>query len=390
MTPLEIVVMNDQLFPINETDAEQIFQAMSAVGGEPDVQVSFLLPAAFRRTSAGADDLAAFYEVTRTFEVCHQKSLFPSVRAIEKIGHGLFALSNPIFKRADVVYSRNLPTVLSVLAFSDKPVVYETFRPWPDQQPVLTPVLKWMVARPRFLGAVTHSSLAKASFVTIGLPEEKGLVAYNGYNPRLMQPVLSKAAARKQLGLPMDTPIVTYAGHVNMDKGLGIMLRLAGRMPNVHFIIVGSEGEGAVERAGRELANVRFVKWQPFSATVPYMYASDVLFIPPTAGPLTKVGNTVLPIKTFLYMASERAIFGPATPDLREVLEHDRNAVLVPPDDEEAAFQGLSTLLEKPRFRNRIAKTAKEDVSALTWEARAARIVSFIKDHLEKSGLMQQ
>jgi glycosyltransferase involved in cell wall biosynthesis len=386
-TPLEIVVTNDQIFPLSDTDAEQIMNAMSAVGASDAVTVNLLLPAAWRRTPATADALAAYYEVEKNFSVCCRKSLFPSVRLFEKWGHAVSCLRHPSLQKADVLYTRNLPTFCTALLFSSKPVIYETFRPWPTQHPILAPFFRKAGANNRFLGVVTHSHFAKQSFLDVGIPEEKLLAAHNGYEPRRMEPVLSKSAARSALNLPQDGKIVSCVGHVTMKKGLGIMLRLADRLPKTHFVIVGSQGNGEVEQAAAARDNVRIVPWQPFRAAIPYLYASDVLFIPPTAGPLNKVGNTVLPIKTFLYMASGRPIFGPATPDLAELLEDGRNAVLVTPDDFDAALTGLRELLDDEAYRNRIAKNAYDDVSALTWSARSDRIVSFIQNRLEKSGI---
>ena len=377
---LKIAVSNDQIFRPGETDIEQIMSSMSAVGSLPGVDVELLLPLGWRMQPSDAASLAYQFDVPETFTTRGQRSLFPSFRALEKSAHALACLSSRALKECDVLYTRNLPTALAVLAFSKKPVVYETFRPWPDQKPILVPLLRKMVRNPRFLGAVTHSRLAGRSFIEIGMAEEKLLTAHNGYSPKRMQPVLSRDEARQQLNLPKTGRIVSYVGHVMMKKGLDILLRLAAELPDVLFVVVGSEGPGEVEREAEKLPNVRIVPWQPFRATVPYLYASDVLFIPPTAGPLTKVGNTVLPIKTFLYMASKRAIFGPATPDLAEVLTHDRNAVLVTPDDPAAALTALSHLLEDAAFRERIAQTAFDDVSEMTWEARAARIVAFIEE----------
>lgn len=380
--PIRIAYANDQILPVNETDAEQLISAMSAVGGLDGAEVCLLLPACWRATGVTAEELAAHYEVEGNFRVVTRKSVFPSARGIEKLGHGLAILRMPEYRRADLLYSRNLPTVMSALLLGDKPVVFETFRPWPKQHRSLTPLLRRMVTHPRFLGTVTHSKLAGQAFLDIGLSPEKLLIAYNGYNPKRLEPVLDQRTAREMIGLSVSRAVVTYLGHVRMAKGLGIMLDLASRYPDAEFLIVGSTGEGEVERRAAAIDNVRVVGWKRFRETGPYLYASDILFIPPTVGPLESVGNTVLPIKTFLYMASGRAIFGPASPDLLEVLESGRNALLVAPDDPEAAVAGLGRLLASPEERARLAACAASDVAELTWERRAGKILGFIEDRL--------
>jgi glycosyltransferase involved in cell wall biosynthesis len=381
--PLRIVCANDQILPVRETDAEQILSAMSAIGELSDAEVTLLLPATWRGGTVTREALAAYYEVNSAFDVETLPSVFPSFRGLEKLGHGLAVSLSPVVRGADVLYTRNLPTAIATLKLTRTPVVYETFRPWPQQMKGLRPALRHMVTHDRFLGAVLHSRFAGQSFLDIGMPEEKLLVAHNGYDPERMQPVLGRDEARDALGLSQDQNVIAYAGHVSMGKGLGIMLDLAERLADCRFLIIGSYGEGEVERRAASLDNVEIVPWQPFKKTVPYLYAADVLFIPPTRGPLEKVGNTVLPIKTFLYMATGRAIFGGATPDLVEILETGKNAWLVEPDNLKAAYEGLSGLLGDRAKQVRLGRQAALDVAPLTWENRGAAILAFVRERLE-------
>jgi glycosyltransferase involved in cell wall biosynthesis len=380
--PMRIACINDQVFPSKDTDTEQILSSFSALGRLPGVEVTFVFAKNWFKEGTDADALASYYEVERSFRVMTRSSLFPTFRMLEKPAHAISALVSTPFREADIIYSRNLPTVLSTLLLSNKKVVFETFRPWPVQVPTLRPMLKWMVRHPRFLGAVTHSKLAGQSFIDIGMKQEKLLVAYNGIDETRLNPQLSKTEARAKLGMDTAERIVSYVGHVTMAKGLSIMLRLAEKMDNVLFVIVGSYGRGEVEERARHLANVRIIPWQAFSDTVPYLYASDVLFIPPTAGPLTKTGNTVLPIKTYYYMASGRTIFGPSTPDLLEILRNEENAVLVPPDDFDMTFSVLFDLLNDTERMNRIGSRAAQDATCFSWDLRARAILKFIEERL--------
>ena len=192
---IKIVYTNDQLFPITETDAEQLMSAMAEVGRLSGAEVDFIFPQKWGALGPTADELAAYYEVEKSFRVFTQKSAFPSFRGLEKLGHGVATLFHPVFKEADLLYTRNLPNAMAALALTRKPVMYETFRPWSRQRKSLVPLLRWMVASERLLGVVTHSALAGQSFLDIGMPKEKLLVAYNGYDPDRMQPVLDKEAA---------------------------------------------------------------------------------------------------------------------------------------------------------------------------------------------------
>ncbi|MCA9580692.1 MAG: glycosyltransferase, partial [Myxococcales bacterium] len=237
---------------------------------------------------------------------------------------------------------------------------------------------------PRFVGAILHSEHARRSFERIGVPPERLLVAHNGYDPERMEPRLSTVEARAALGLP-EQPTVAYSGRVQMSKGLDIVLEMATRCPEIHFLLVGSEGEGEVERHARRLPNVTVVPWQKFDRTVRYLYAADVLLLPPSLGPLA-VGNTVLPMKLFLYLAAGRALLAPKAPDTEELLVHGSNSRLVEPGDAEVASDALRALVEDHETRQRLAEGAFETGKGLTWDARASRIEAFLAERLAQGG----
>lgn len=384
---LRLAYSTDQVLPRPVTDAEQLV-SMVAAFGQAGAAVDLLMPAHPFRPAPDAALLGEFYEVEPAFRVVPLCGLVPTFRGLEKLAHGAAAARSAEAAGADVLYTRNLPTVIEALRVGRAPVVYETYRPWPAQHPRRAPLFRWIFRHPRFLGAVLHSDLAAESYRRIGAREEQLLVAHNGYDPLRIAPALTQSEARARLGLP-EAPTVVYTGHVSLAKGLGLVLDLAAALPEARFVLVGSKGEGPVERRAAALPNVAVVPWQPFSATVPYLYAADVLLVPPTRGPLEAVGNTVLPMKTFLYMAAGRAILGPATPDLREVLADGETARLVPPDDPAAATDALRALLADDALRQRLADAAREAIAGQTWQRRAERVLAFLEDRLAACSLHQ-
>ncbi len=374
---MRLAYLTDQLLPQTATDTEQM---MSMIGGfeAAGATVTLVKPEHWFDAEPGRDAIADYYQIAPTFDVAAVRSVYPNIRGIEKVAQGLVGPRHPAARRADVLYTRTLPILLGALLGGTRPVVYETYRPWPRQQPWSAPIFRWIARHPRFLGAVLHSELARQSYVDAGVDPERLLTAHNGYDPERLRPRLSRETARERCDLP-DRPTVTYAGRVTMEKGLGLLLDMARALPAVQFVIVGSEGEGEVERQAAPLDNVRVVPWQPFDDTVPYLYAADVLLIPPSTKPLKEVGNTVLPMKTYLYMAAGRAILAPASPDLQELLRDDENAALVPPDDPDAAIRRLRTLLDHPDQSDRLGRAARADIEKNTWPHRAERILHFIQ-----------
>jgi glycosyltransferase involved in cell wall biosynthesis len=211
---------------------------------------------------------------------------------------------------------------------------------------------------------------------------------WNGYDPQYFAQRPTKQQARADLALAQDRPLVVYTGHINATKGLDMVVALAQRCPNVDFLLVGSEGNGLIERWSRRHTNIKTVPWQPFDRTVSYLFAADVLLLPPSRIPLRVIGNTVLPMKLFLYLAAGRPILAPHAPDTRELLrdesEPDGNALLVAPGDVPGAANALQRLLDDAALAARISSNALRASHGLTWDARAEKIEKFLCERLDE------
>ena len=373
---MRIAYVFDHRLPSTGADTEQLVHMVSALG-EEGADVTLVLPRILGRATPTPAQLAAYYGVAPSFRVTAIPGPFPTVRPLEKPAHALAGALLVRRTRADLVYTRNLPTALAVRAALGPPVLFETYRPWPRQYPATRPLFSALARAPGSFRMVLHSRYAMASFLAAGFPADRMLVAHNGWDPRKFEPRLSRTEARRRLGLPLDRPLVVYTGRVTPKKGLLGVLDMARALPEADFLFVGSEGDGPVERAARSVPNVSIVGWTDPARLPIYLYAADVLLIPPTTAPLANVGNTVLPIKTFAYLAAGRAIFAPASPDLAEILRHEENAFLVPPDDWPAATRGLRRLLGDPALAERIARGALEQARGGTWRRRAQQVLAF-------------
>lgn len=379
-----IAYVTDQLLPQDATDTAQLAAMVSAFG-RAGADVSVVAPRRRGGEPPSVERIAAHYHVEPTFRVRPVRSVYPSIRGVEKLAHAAAAMGTEEVRAADLVYTRNLPAVLSALRRTPLPVVYETYRPWPDQKRSMARRFRRLAAEPRLLGAVLHSEVAAESFRRVGFDDRRLLVSHNGYDPAIVGQDPGLAAARAAVDLdPADPrPVVLYAGRVSPDKGLDMVLDLAAALTErARFVIVGSRGDGPIERRAAPLPNVQVVGWQAPRDTMRWLYAADVLLIPPTRGPLERVGTTVLPLKTFLYMATGRVIFAPDAPDVREVLTDGQNAALVPPDDLDAATARLRALLDDPTERQRLARAAKTDAERRTWAARGREVLAWVEARL--------
>jgi len=378
---MRLTYVYDEHLPSTATDTEQVNNTAAALA-RLGVDVELIVPRRAKTEPVTPERLANYYQLEGAFRVRQVPASLSSVRPLEKVMHawrGVAAVGP-----TELVYTRNLPILQAALRARHR-VIFEHYRPWPDQHPPLEPWLRAMLRHPLLLGVVCHSQHAEQSYARIGVPAEKLVTIHNGYDPRRMLPRLERAEARRLLELPDRRPLVVYTGRVNAKKGLMAVLALAERLPDVGFVLVGSEGVGEVERRAAALSNVVVKPWQPFDLTVKYLYAADALIIPPTLSPLEQHGNTVLPMKLFQYLASGRPVVAPRAPDTAELLHHDENAVLVPADRLEEQVAELVDLLGSTERWHRVVAGALRDSAELTWDARARRLVTFIEERLRAS-----
>ena len=292
------------------------------------------------------------------------------------------------FRLADLVYTRNLWIAWMAVLFGQR-VMFDHYRPWPDQIPPLQFWLYRLFCHPRFLVNICHSDYTRGKYLALGIPGEKLRRVHNGFEPDRLQAQIPISEAKLKIGVPADRKTVVYTGRVNHKKGLPLVIAAAKALPEIAFILVGSYGEGPIEALAKDVTNVTIVPWQPAERLADYVFAADILMIPPSWQPLAKYGSTVLPLKLFFYLASGRPILAGRTPDVMEVLEHDRNAYLCRPDDLESLIDGLSRLAGDAELAARLAATAQSDSRDFTWSARAGTIADIAEDRLRatSSGL---
>lgn len=294
---------------------------------------------------------------------------------------GLTLVFRREFRQADLVYTRNL-WVAALAVLCGQRVVYDHYRPWPEQIPPLRLPIYRLISHPRFLAALSHSEYTRARYLDIGIPREKLFCVRNGYDPQRLGEQVSPQTAKRRIGIDADRKTVVYTGRVNHKKGLELALEAAKRLPDHLFLLVGGSGHGRLEALAEGIPNVRIVPWQSHEALAGFIHAADVLLIPPSLKPLAEFGSTVIPLKLYLYMASGRPILAGDTPDVREVLEHGRNAFLCRPDCVDSLVAGIGALTGDAARAQRLGAAAVADSRELTWSARALRIAAILKSRI--------
>ena len=388
--------------PSEKAHVYQIFQMCDAFAAR-GVAVRLIYP---RRANLDelrdVGDPAAFYGVRRSPDLVELPCLDPvklvtidlPALARTPLNPAAFAVQTASFALAATAYARRERGAV--------PPVYS--RDWPLLWPVVVggrrpPVVIWeahdlpqgRLARralrrllPRLDGVVSIShGLARELAGAGGSATPPVLVAPDGVDLERFTPALSVAEARRRLGLSVDRQIVLYAGHLYDWKGVDTLARAAARLPAAaQVVIVGGTPADRTRFAGwlrREglTERVRMAGYVPPTQVPTYLAAADVLVLP-NSGAVPIAHTYTSPLKLFEYMAAERPIVASDLPALREVLDHDKTAWLVPADSPPALAAGITAILQDPARGRRLAAAAAVAVRRYTWDERAARVLRWM------------
>ncbi len=386
---VKIAYISDQQFPVEKADAEQVVHTVSALTAE-GMRMLLVIPRDWKNFGVPKKNrlqkLTNFYHLKNglyTEELIH----LPLTKLrFEKQTHGLIAPLWAKWHGFEIVYTRNPLPAFFAIALGLR-VVFETYRFYGKTNRWLGKALARLSHSKKLLGFITHSKLSRDSLINLGVDKNKLAVIHNGFNPGVFEKKLSKAQARDQLNLTHYPKLACYTGRLDRDKGIETLLELAVKMPEITFLFIGKSQKdptGWIDRlaAKKGLQNVITLPWMPAEKLAGYLFAADVLLIPPTAAPLTQHGKTVLPIKVFSYLAAGRVILAPRLPDSEGVLT-DKNSVLVEPDNPEKTAAAMRGIFSDSEWADRLADQAQKDAQQLTWQSRAKKIIAFINKQLE-------
>jgi glycosyltransferase involved in cell wall biosynthesis len=243
-------------------------------------------------------------------------------------------------------------------------------------------LFRWMTAAAAFKGMTTNcDSLRRCILDEVPHLRNRITVAHNGADPlpeKLTPSDLSNEQGRLSVG---------YVGHLYPGKGLEIVREIAAKAPWADFHVVGGQ-EATVEDLRNDPTlphNIRIHGFVPPAQAERLILAFDVVLAPyqhevQIAGG-GETATWMSPLKLFTYMSAGRAILCSDLPVLREIIEHGRNGLLVPPNDSAAWLRALHQLSSDPAERKRLGTAAHADFLARhTWEQRATRVLSCFTD----------
>jgi glycosyltransferase involved in cell wall biosynthesis len=177
----------------------------------------------------------------------------------------------------------------------------------------------------------------------------------------------ARRAARARAGAPEGAPLVLFVGRLEHEKGVDVLVeawRLAGLPPGAVLALV---GEGPL-RGRLDAPGVRALGYVPRSDLPPMYGAADVLVLP-SVRTATFVEPWGLVVNEAMHQGTP-VIASDAVGAVAGGLVRDgHNGLVTPAGDARALATAIEAIVINPELRERLAVTARQDVSRYTARA---------------------
>lgn len=204
-------------------------------------------------------------------------------------------------------------------------------------------------------------------------------VLHNGVDLDKFSNVPNTELAKKHLGFEGKF-ILGFTGFVREWHGLDKVVDVISKTKNdTHLLIV---GEGPAKASIMERANelgvtdrVTFTGIIDRGEVADYVASFDIALQP-------AVVDYASPLKIFEYLALGKAIVAPDKPNVREIIQHEYNALLFSPNEVNSFAHSILRLCEEHNLRKNIGLCAKNTIltNAFTWKENAKSISKAVSE----------
>lgn len=200
----------------------------------------------------------------------------------------------------------------------------------------------------------------------------------NGVELELFRPDAAPLGVRKELGLE-GKKIVTFVGALGPWHGLENLIRampcVLEDVPDAEFLLVGAMKEFGTSHM-MEMAKeygvsekMHLLGRKPPEEIPRILVESDVAVAP---YPARDFGFS--PLKLFEYAACGVPVVCSDLPSTREIIENERNGLLVPPEDEDELAEGITRILIDPRLAKRLSVEGLRKVTSFSWRESTKKL----------------
>jgi len=406
---MKLIYAANARIPSEKAHPYQILQMCEAFA-EAGAEVT-LLYAKRRNPHPAANDFWSYYGVEQTFATeqipCldlyplaerasgRMRSLLTRLAAtIQLLTYNIAVLRKLAKTDAQtIVYSRDPITLWLLTYVHPKQAHSDYFEAHTYPQSRTGIVIRRRLVR-KLAGVVVITAQLADRFAALGIRQECLLVAHDGIRLSRFDISGDKAYWRRKLGWPVDAFIVGYLGRFyggleGMDKGINtltdaVLAVREDKLPQeVTLALVGGPAEfvdslrNNLRKRGIDPSFILYPGQVPPPDVPGYLRAFDVCVIPSHWNDFFAYYTS--PLKLFEYMASGNILIATDLPSTTEVIQHEKNGLLVPPADSAALADAIRRARADPELANKLASQALEDVQQYTWLKRAQNIIRLFK-----------
>lgn len=260
----------------------------------------------------------------------------------------------------DVIHAHGLAAAVAALGMrwtgASQPIVVSMHAIYDlRQRPVLAQAVRSLLGRANRV--LTVSEASRQELLAIGLDPDRVTAHQHWVDLDVFRP-RSQAEARLQLGWPESAPTCLFVGRLLRKKGVGIVLDLARRLPDVQFRMLGAEGDmgSEVAEAAETHPNLTLMKdpagppAQRLDTIAAIYAAADVLLVPSqyeeAAGIVVLEGSAS---GTPIVASNLGGLREAVTPDIGRLVEPSAEAFMAALQELLSDRAGLAVLRQQAR-----------------------------------------
>jgi colanic acid biosynthesis glycosyl transferase WcaI len=299
-------------------------------------------------------------------------------RLFQYLCYQIGAIGAGFFEDYDVVLAANpfltvfLPFVWFVV-LRRKPAVYSVQDLYPDVGVRLgvfrgkfvialaTALEGFCLKRARVVQIISDSF--RSRLCELGVREDRIVRIYDWVDTDLIRPLPRENAFSEQHDLN-GRFVVLYAGNLGFSQGLEHVLTVARQMADHQDILFVFVGEGSAleslksQASKCQLANVRFIPFQPRCALPEVLASADISLVPLRRG----IAQDSLPSKIFSIIASGRPLLASVDQGsaIRDLVELANAGLCVSPEEPPELVDAILRLKQSPELRQCLGRNGRE------------------------------
>ena len=371
---MRIVYFASSVIPSQKANSVQVVKMCNAFC-ELGHEVTLFAKSSENNKDFCINDLQKYYGINNSFELhtlsASNTRLFGGLEYGCKVYKTIINLNtNP-----DILYGRNL-YALTVCQHLNKPIIYESHakpalgRKALENHLFLNPNFKLLVVINKALYDYYLNN-----FTILKNNPHKILLAPDGAD------LTDKFTSNKN-----SVPTIGYAGSLYPGKGIETIIKIAKEMPEYNFAIAGgTESQINKFKQSSKLNNIFFRGFLPPSEIPEFLSECDVLLAPYSKKVYSEnykkinIADWMSPLKIFDYMASKKPIISSNLSAIKEILEDQKTALLVDPNDISEWKNSIVKILCKPNLTNELSRNAYELLkNRYTWKLRVEKVLGNI------------